>query len=240
MSLPNDKYITDDYLDHNPSWDIEDSSWKAGHVNRIVSDNHLILKHVCEVGCGAGGVLVSLKEMNPEASYVGYDIAPAAVNFWKKSEHAGVDFLLGDFFELDSNHYDVILLLDVLEHVVDPHQFLTELKTRADYLVIHFPLDLSVVSVFRERPLLHVRRKVGHIHYFTKGLAFELLKECGMEVVDWRYTEAAFNAPQRTLKTKFFSWVRYFAYALNKDVGVRLFGGETMMVLVTPEREKRQ
>jgi len=232
MALPNDKYITDDYLEQNPTWDVEDSPWKADHVHAILTDNNLNPTSVCEVGCGAGAVLASLQQLNPNASYTGYDIAPAAAGFWKKYEDTGIDFELGDFFEINSKRYNVVLLLDVLEHVVDPNQFLSDLKCKADYLVIHFPLDLSAFSVLREKPLLHVRRKVGHIHYFTKGLALELLKECGMEVVDWRYTGAAFNAPQRTFKTKIFSLFRLLAYTMNKDMGVRLLGGETMMFLV--------
>lgn len=231
MALPNDKYTSDDYLEQNPNWDQEDSPWKAALVHKIVSDNGLGLKRVCEVGCGAGAVLTGLRDLNPDVSYTGYDIAPAAAYFWESVDTDKVTFRLGDFFELDSDHYDAILLLDVLEHVVDPHQFLSSLKGRSDYLVIHFPLDLSAFSVLRESPLLHVRRKVGHIHYFTKGLALELLKECGLEVIDWRYTGAAFSAPQRTFKTKIMSLFRGLVYVLNKDLGVRLLGGETMIVL---------
>ena len=238
MALPNEKYTTDDYLEQNPSWDMEDSPWKAGHVHTILSDNGLNPESICEIGCGAGGVLASLQMLIPEVSYKGYDIAPAAAGFWKKHEHTGIQFELGDFFEANVKHHDVILLLDVLEHVVDPHQFLSGLKDKADYLVIHFPLDLFAFSVLRESPLLHVRRKVGHIHYFTTGLALELLKECGFDVVDWRYTGAAFSAPQRGLKTKIFSFFRHIVYGINKDFGVRLLGGETMMVLVRPRSRK--
>lgn len=238
MALPNDKYMSDDYLEQNPSWDMEDSPWKAERVRQIIAENHLNCKSVCEVGCGAGGVLSSLNEKIPTASFIGYDIAPAAEGFWETKRSERVDFVRGDFFDLDAHHYDLILLLDVLEHVVDPHQFLSELKTKADHIVIHFPLDLSALSVLRETPLLHVRRKVGHIHYFTKGLAFELLEECDMEVVDWNYTGAAFTAPQRTLMTKVMSVFRRVVYVLNKSLGVRLLGGETLMVLVR-SRKKR-
>ena len=100
-----------------------------------------------------------------------------------------------------------------------------------DYIVIHFPLDLSVLSVLRESPLLHVRRKVGHIHYFTKGLALELLDECGFEVIDYHYTGAAISSPQRGFKSRLFGQFRRLIYFLNKDIGVRLLGGETLMVL---------
>lgn len=237
MALPNDKYMSDDYIEQNPSWDMEDSPWKADRVYQILEDNHLICKSVCEVGCGAGGVLAHLHKKMPKTSFIGYDIAPAAERFWRSHKQENVDFVLGDFFELDNRHYKVALLLDVLEHVVDPHQFLSSLKEKSDYIVIHFPLDLSALSVLRESPLLYVRRKVGHIHYFTKALAFELLQECDLEVIDWSYTGAAFSAPQRTLKSKVFSWFRSLVYAFNKDIGVRLLGGETLMVLARPLKE---
>lgn len=226
------RYLAQDYLDNNPAWDMEDSPWKAGKVIDILKRNNLSPRTFCDVGCGAGRVLSTLRDEFPDAQYVGYDIAPDAEKFWGDLKASGIELNVGDFSVLNREKYEVVLLLDVLEHVADPHQFLASIKPFASYLVIHFPLDLSALSVFREKPLLHVRRKVGHIHFFTKGLALELLDECKLEVVDWRYTGAAFSAPQRGLSTKLFAWFRRFFYLLNKDVGVRLWGGETLMVLV--------
>lgn len=225
------RYLESDYLEHNPEWDMQDSPWKADKVALILKEHGVEPKTFCEVGCGAGGVLNSLGSYFSEAQFTGYDIAPAAESFWKEIKGKEIEFFVGDFFSLNSQTYDVILLLDVLEHVADPHQFLLDIKPYTNNIVIHFPLDLSVLSVLREEPLLHVRRKVGHIHSFTKGLALELLDECGLEVVDWQYTGAAFSAPQRNLKTKIFGWFRRFVYGLHKDVGVRLLGGETLIVL---------
>lgn len=192
------------------------------------------LQYVMWVVVPGGGVLAALRNNFPNARLTGYDIVPAAENFWTKLKDKNIDFFVGNFFDLNKEHHNIVLLLDVLEHIADPHQFLIEIKPHADYAIIHFPLDLSAFSVLREKPLLYVRRKVGHIHYFTKGLALELLKECGYEVMDCQYTEAAFTSPQRNLKTKLFGWLRRLFYALNKDTGVRILGGETLMVLVRP------
>ena len=79
-----------------------------------------------------------------------------------------------------------------------------------------------------------MRRKVGHLHYYTRSLALALLEECGYEVREARYTGAAFNAPQRTWKTRAASLARRAVYALGKDLGVRLLGGETLLVLARP------
>ena len=225
------RYLEEDYLLDNPEWDIKDSPWKAEKVHDILKENDITPQSFCDVGCGAGRVLTSLRSFYPEAKCVGYDIAPDVQQFWNTSELREVELNLGNFTELNSQKYDVILLLDVLEHVADPHNFLTNIKPYCRYLVIHFPLDLSSISVMREAPLLEVRRKVGHIHFFTRGLALELLAECGLEVVDWKYTGASLSAPNRKFKTRLFGFFRRIFYLFNKDIGVRLVGGETLIVL---------
>lgn len=54
------------------------------------------------------------------------------------------------------------------------------------------------------------------------------------EVLDWRYTGASLNSPNRYLKTRLAALPRRLAYAGNKDFGVRLLGGETLVVLAKP------
>jgi hypothetical protein len=117
--------------------------------------------------------------------------------------------------------------------VQDPFAFLGRLKGRAAHYVFHFPLDLSAISVLRESPLLYVHDKVGHLHYYTRGLALSVLHDCGYRVIDARYTGAAFTAPQRTVKARLAALPRRLAFALNRDWGARLLGGETLMVLAT-------
>lgn len=235
MSEIRDRYLSNDYIEKNPTWDMQDSAWKAGHVASILDAAAIDPGRICEVGCGAGKVLSSLAGRYPNSSFVGYDIAPAAAKFWQDFDASRIELKVGNFFELDDAHYDVLLLLDVLEHVADPHSFLSGLHGRSDHLVLHFPLDLSAINVLRESPLLYVRRKVGHIHYFTKGLALELIKECGFEVLDSRFTGAAFNTPQATIRTRMAQIPRRIASLLGQDMGARLLGGETLMVLARPK-----
>lgn len=229
--LVRQRYLGTQYAERNPTWDLEDSPWKARQVLRLIQAQGLGPRQVVEVGCGAGAVLAELRSALPDAELHGYDIAPGAERFWAQHASANIDFTLGDFLEVNRVHYDLLLLLDVIEHITDPFDFLGKLRPHAEHFILHIPLDLSAASVLRESPLLFVRRKVGHIHYFTKGLAFELLEECGYIVIDWFYTGAAFAGPQRTWKTKLASLPRRLAYAINKDAGVRLLGGETLMVL---------
>jgi SAM-dependent methyltransferase len=228
------RYLSEQYHGRNPTWDLEDSPWKAALVRAAIQRTGLQPASIAEIGCGAGGVLAGLRDAFPDSRLVGFDIAPAAARFWPRHAAARIEFAVGDFFELSHEDYDVILLLDVVEHLADPHSFLERVRTRARHFVFHFPLDLSALTVLRETPLIYVREKVGHLHYYTKSLALALLGDCGFKVLDWRYSGAAFNTPQRNWKTRIASIPRSLAYALNKDFGVRLLGGETLIVMAGP------
>lgn len=211
---------------------MEDAPWKAGIVAWILEQNGLQPESICEVGCGSGACLAELRRAYPEAELSGYDIAPDAAQFWKQFEEQNISFEVGDVLKNDSLNCEVLMMLDVIEHLADPHDFLGRLHGKASLFVFHIPLDLSAMSVFRETPLLYVREKVGHIHYFTKNLALSLLDESGYSVVDASYTQAAFTAPSRSWKTLIARPLRKIIYTLfGKDRGVRLVGGETLMVL---------
>jgi SAM-dependent methyltransferase len=229
---PDRKYESGDYLQSNPTWDIEDSPWKAGKVAELIRHSGIEPRSICEVGCGAGAVLAALRETVPDARLAGFDIADAS-SFWKRYEKAGINFRQGDFLAENSEKYDLILVLDVIEHIANPWDFLERLKPHGDKFLFHIPLDLSAQNVLREVPLLEARRKVGHIHYFTKNLALELLGECGYHFESISYSGLSMSGPRSSWKSRLVYLPRAFMYALNKDFGVRLLGGERLLVLAS-------
>ncbi|MDG4476044.1 class I SAM-dependent methyltransferase [Thiovibrio frasassiensis] len=232
MAHPTLQYLTREYFEHNPTWDLADTPWKARIVAAALTRNGIQPSSVCEVGCGSGGCLAELRTIYPEAELSGFDIAPDAAAFWLQYDGLNIHFEVGDALRESSLKCDVLLMLDVVEHLADPHDFLERLLGKANFYIFHIPLDLSAFSVYREAPLLYVRNKVGHIHYFTKELALSLLRECGYEIVDAAYTQAAFTAPSHGWKTLIAKPLRRIIYALfGKDRGVRLIGGETLIVV---------
>jgi SAM-dependent methyltransferase len=229
-----DRYLNGDYAQKNPDWDSADASWKADKLHQLLAAHDCLPSSVVEIGCGSGAILAALRRYYPQVSLAGFDIAPEASRFWSDASVRGIRFELADYLSLDEPVPDLILVLDVLEHLGNPWEFLARLRHRSKLVAIHFPLDLSAVSVLRESPLLQVRDKVGHLHYFTRGLALSLLEESGFEIVEARYTGAALDAPQRSFKTRVAEWARRLAYAVDRDFGARLLGGETLMVLARP------
>ena len=234
-----ERYLNNSYLQENPDWDRQDAIWKAEKVSEILAKHGNIPKSICEVGCGSGDILVHLSKSYLDASFTGFDVSPQVTEFWKEHEKCDVkrsgrlELFLGDFHSKNKKKFDVLLLLDVFEHVRDPYTFLELTKEHSKYFVFHIPLDLSAFTVLRKNRLLETHRKVGHLHFYTKELALELLKDTGYKLIDWEYTGASLNMPNSSYKTRLARIPRKFAYFINKDFGVRLLGGETLIVFAT-------
>ncbi len=225
-------YTTGAYLERNPTWHVEESPWKAKQIMQMVARNSLTPKTICEVGCGAGEVLRQLQErMNPACMFWGYEISPQAFELSKSRANDQLHFKLTNINQEEEAFFDLILILDVIEHVEDCFSFLRDLKTKSQYKIIHLPLDLSVQSILRPNGLLDVRQAYGHIHYFTKNIAIEMLKDVGYEVLDYFYAPRSIGLANTLLK-KLLIPPRVLFFSLRKDLAVRVLGGYSLLVLV--------
>ena len=225
------RYSDGRYVAHNARWHDEDASWKATQVLEILNENGLSPKTICDIGCGSGGVLAALATAMPDATLIGIEMSPDAVAI-AHGEHPEVDVRQGDAGVL-RDACDVVLMLDVFEHVEDYIGFLRTLRSRGRHFVFHIPLDMTAFAVLRGRPIMAAREGVGHLHYFSKDTALATLIDAGYHVIDWRYA-AAIDMPARTLKTKMSKWPRKVGFRLEPDLTARALGGYTLLVIATP------
>lgn len=227
-------YVSGEYLEKNPTWHVERSPWKAQQILKMMTRSGIAPETICEVGCGAGEILTQLqKEMGSSCSFWGYEISPQAVELARGRENDRLHFKLADFKQEDE-FFDLILVVDTLEHMEDCYSFLRNVKTKSQYKLIHFGLDLTVESLLRPNALLgfrSTRGHVGHVHYFTKNMAIAMLEDMGYEVLNYFYTPRAFAFAQ-TFKSKLLQVPRSLFFAIRSDLAVRVLGGYGLMVLV--------
>ncbi len=225
-------YTSGAYQEKNPTWHIEESPWKARQVMRMMTRNHIAPKTICEVGCGAGEVLKQLQEqMDSECLFWGYDISPQAFELAKSRANKRLHFKLADIRQEQDSFFDSILIMDVIEHLEDYFSFLREIKPKSLYKIIHIPLDLSAQTVIRRNGLLNVRESYGHIHYFTKEIAIQTLKDVGYEVLDFFYTSRATELPTHQIKRNLLKMPRTLLFAMNQDLAAKILGGWSLLVL---------
>ena len=81
-------YQTGEYVERNPTYHVEDSSWKAGQILKLIEKHELRPLSICEVGCGAGEVLRQLQLSLPaQTEFFGYEISPQAFALCKAREN---------------------------------------------------------------------------------------------------------------------------------------------------------
>jgi hypothetical protein len=226
-------YTSGTYLKNNPGWDADDVPYKVECINHIIKRNELSFNELIEVGCGAGDVLKNMALKYPALSSMkGYDISPQAIELAIKKNLPGIQFFQSDFLNIAEKKTDLLLVIDVLEHLQDFYQFLEKLRPRAAYFIFHIPLDISCRTLLKAHVLLQQRTAVGHIHYFSKEMVFWALEDSGYKITDWFYTKPIGDIKKTSsFKTGVKKLLRNFSFLLNQDKSAKCWGGYSLMIL---------
>jgi len=228
----NEMYTTGIYYAKNPEFHRQDSYWKAEQVSSLLLKHGLKPATILEVGTGAGGVLDHLSRLNSQIKQLtGFDISPDAIIEASKLENPLLSFSVG---KLPAEAYsNLLLMLDVIEHVDDFYSFLRSLRLHAEHFIFHIPLDLSCRTILKPHIIKQQRDDVGHIHYYSKEMVLWAMKDTGYQVLDWKYTKPITDINKsptffRGLKKV----LRNFSFSINKDLSAKLWGGYSMMLLL--------
>lgn len=230
----NSIYVSGEYLARNPEWHAEESPWKATQVQRMLDRHQLRPRSICEIGCGAGEVLRQLQmRLEPGVDFRGYDVSPQAMELCRPKSNPNLRFVLGAADSVPDNSQDLVLVLDVLEHLDDYLGFLRMIQPKGIRTIFHIPLDLSVQTVLRPGGLEYVRDAYGHLHYFSKETALRSLEDTGFHVEDWFYTRRAVEEVAGTLRRRLLKTPRRMLFKLRRDLAARTLGGFSLLVLTT-------
>lgn len=232
QSNPIDENIYQDgrYLSRTGgTWHLEDSQFKATQVAEMLRKHPDIgVKSICEVGCGAGGILAELQRSLPEDTlFTGYEVSPQAYEISRRFTNEKCRFIMGDAFA-DSVQYDMVLVMDVVEHVEDCFGFLRKCRNKGATKLYHIPLDAHVSAILRGS---NAWDSVGHIHLFTVETALRAIEYTGHKIIDWTLTPGALAKTVKSPGTRAANVVRTAISGISTKVAARLVGGYSILIL---------
>ncbi len=229
-------YNNGKYIEKNLTWHVEDSPWKAKQIIKIIQKNNINPNSICEVGCGAGEILNQLYgELSKDIMYYGYEISRDAFNLCKQREQDKIKYFLKDFIKEENVYFDVLLAIDLVEHIEDYIGFLKKFREKGEYKIFHIPLEIFVVKALLGRTFVDSREKYGHIHYFNKEIMLAVLKDTGYEIIDYFYTGGAIElsgiSTSLSFKSRLLKFPRKIMFYLSKDLTVKTLGGYSLLIL---------
>ena len=235
-----ERYTGDAYLRQHPEWHREHSEWKAGQIAALLRANGISPASVTEVGCGAGGILAALQRMlGGSTDFTGYEISPDALALAAPLGNERLRFRLGDFVREETPPCDVLLAIDVVEHVEDYLGFLRALRPRARVHVFHLPLDLSLLSEWQPARLRWAYESVGHLHYFSAETALRALANAGYRVREHRLTAVELDLPPSEAQQQRLRLLRRLGRRISPRWTARVLGGFSLLALCEGEGQAR-
>lgn len=161
----------------------------------VLDDLANVKGKVLDIGCGGGGFAKSIKIYRPDLAVFGVDINKKAIKSAGKFD-GGVSFKVGSLYNLpyDSETFDAVTILDVLEHLKFPSKALEEvfrvLKPKG-VLTMYVPLEGAPSSIHYWLSKIGWKSKerlAGHIQKFNNNELRIMNQELGFNIKEQRYS----------------------------------------------------
>lgn len=169
--------------DHDPTTPTREAKLKEALVGLAPKSK------VLDVGCGKGGFTAFIGRQGFQAS--GTDLSPVAIER-AKQEHSDLDFrvLAMDRLPYDDNEFDAIWSSEVIEHVFDIHEHLSEINRvlkPGGRLILTTPYHGRLKNILIS--LIHFDRHFdpegSHVRFFDKGGMTRCLTRAGFSAESW-------------------------------------------------------
>lgn len=221
-------YADGSYLESNKNWHQEDSPYKAKLVSKAISRNKIQFTTCADVGCGAGLVTELLAKEFPTSTFEGLDLSNDAEEFWKtRLPLNNLSFKNENILD-SKDRFDLVVCLDVFEHVEDYFGFLRKLSTKGKYFVFNIPLDMNVMKMLTPG-IRFAREEVGHLHYFNHYTALQALADTGYKIRDSYLSPAFTSTMPRNVRQAAVLPIRLLSLALGKRFASTMFGGMSLI-----------
>lgn len=174
-----DDFYEREYLTTNPSLHEKDALNKTEVIKEVM--RFLIKKHnlrpqkIIDIGSGSTLILRNTLKFLSSLGYehcFGLAVDLSASILQSSPSYKKICKLRADTssLPLQDKSFDVLLMIDLLEHTRNPSKVIEEALRVATYVIIKTPLELSLYTLFRggHARLRELEKKYGHIQHFNR------------------------------------------------------------------------
>jgi SAM-dependent methyltransferase len=177
-------------LDLEAEWLRRSAADKVDSIESLLAGHSISAQTMVELGCGTGAVIRECRQRALARRYIAVDYSPEAISYLRTSEPE-IEAIQADInapqFSIDEP-VDVVVLTHVIEHLDDPHKFLTGTlqKLRFDYMVAEVPLEDLLIAKLQNLTRDRQVNISGHVQFFTPSSFERLLTGHGLKILGRR------------------------------------------------------
>lgn len=153
----------------------------VGHIKKMIQIDKF--KSIIDIGAGNGSLLQELVSQGSDIDVSAVEISESGVEAIAKRnlpQLINVERFDGYKINAQDNQFDLGVSVHVLEHVEHERLFLQEAARVSKTLFIEIPLEHTTDL----RKSINMGRPYGHINYYTKETAVNLIETSGLEIID--------------------------------------------------------
>ena len=198
----NNMYVSGEYIRRNPTLDVEDTQWKLTKtfpfIDKWLHEIPSTRVKVLDVGGGAGlflkGISEYLTAKNIRVEQYALDLSREMLEIQKRNNPDIKEIFEGSIEKtsFDDKEVDLVLMIDVIEHVPDAGAALKELRRISKYAIFKVPLEnnlyYNVLNLIKGGRLRRdIFQNVGHLNYYTFRKLSRQLAEYSGDVLKYAF-----------------------------------------------------
>lgn len=154
------------------------------NLRNIIKD--IKFESVLDVGCGTGSLLEIILNINPAAQLSGIDLSDQSIKICKEKFNSDNFWVMDCSREYSNQQFDLILCVDVIEHVKNDQDFLNNLSKMA---------NKSIIIVTLEGRMRKNEISIGHYRNYARGDLEKMATQAGLKVVQKNHWGFPFFSP---------------------------------------------
>jgi 2-polyprenyl-3-methyl-5-hydroxy-6-metoxy-1,4-benzoquinol methylase len=165
------------------------------HTRRFTEVGNLVepnTKRILDIGCADGAFTKVILDNSKAQEIIAIDVLRSNIDWakkhWKKEKE--IRFEIGDAHKLNFKEitFDAVFALEVLEHVFDPKEVLTQIKRvlkKGGYAVFLVPAETLLFKVVWFFWTKYYKGRIWdgtHLHAYKNSYLIKLAKEVGFQI----------------------------------------------------------
>lgn len=225
-----------EYIKNNPDLHIKDTDDKVRMIELLLSKFNIKFNSILDVACGSGRILLDIASKYKVGNICGVDTSENMISIAKINDiNKKASWIISDLLNFNSKNYDLILAIDIIEHIKEDRTALEKIKNLGKFFVIKVPIEdnfinkiVKILSFGSINEWKFTEKKYGHIHHYSEREFIDLIKNLDYIVLGKEYA----HLPKRS--KIFWEVMRILTlplWFLSKKVYLKINGGFLVLLL---------